>query len=30
MNVEFINDAYTNDGLRLPMIHFESNKKIYV
>ena len=27
MNVEFINDAYTNDGLRLPMIHFESNKK---
>ena len=27
MNVEFINDAYTNDGLRLPMIHFESDKK---
>lgn len=27
MNVEFINDAYTNDGLRLPMIHFESDEK---
>lgn len=27
MNVEFINDAYTSDGLRLPMIHFESDKK---
>ena len=27
MNVEFINDVYTNDGLRLPMIHFESDKK---
>ena len=27
MNIEFINNAYTSDGLRLPMIHFESNKK---
>lgn len=27
MNIEFINDAYTIDGLRLPMVHFESNKK---
>ena len=27
MNIEFINDMYTEDGLRLPMIHFESNKK---
>lgn len=27
MNIEFINDAYTKDGLRLPMVHFESNKK---
>ena len=27
MNVEFINDAYTSDELRLPMIHFESDKK---
>lgn len=27
MNTEFINDAYTSDGLRLPMVHFESNKK---
>lgn len=27
MNIEFINNAYTRDGLRLPMIHFESNKK---
>lgn len=27
MNIEFINNAYTRDELRLPMIHFESNKK---
>ncbi len=27
MNIEFINNAYTSDGLRLPMVHFESNKK---
>lgn len=27
MNVEFITDAYTNDGLKLPMIHFESKEK---
>ena len=27
MNIEFINDAYTADGLRLPMLHFVSNKK---
>lgn len=27
MDIEFINNAYTSDGLRLPMIHFESNKK---
>lgn len=27
MNIEFINNAYTSDGLRLPMLHFESNKK---
>ena len=27
MNIEFINNAYTRDGLRLPMLHFESNKK---
>lgn len=26
-NINFINDAYTKDGLRLPIIHFESNKK---
>lgn len=26
-NIDFINDAYTEDGLRLPMVHFESNKK---
>lgn len=25
--IEFINDAYTSDGLRLPMVHFESRKK---
>lgn len=27
MNIEFINDAYTIDGLRLPMVHFESKEK---
>ena len=27
MNIEFISDAFTEDGLKLPMIHFESNKK---
>ena len=27
MDIEFINNAYTRDGLRLPMLHFESNKK---
>ena len=27
MNIEFINDAYTTDGLRLPMIHYMSNPK---
>ena len=27
MNVEFITDAYTSDGLRLPMVHFESKEK---
>ena len=27
MNVEFINDAYTKDELRLPIIHFESDRK---
>lgn len=26
-NTQFINDAYTEDGLKLPMVHFESNKK---
>ena len=26
-NIEFINNAYTEDGLRLPMVHFDSNKK---
>lgn len=26
-NIEFINNAYTEDGLLLPMVHFESNKK---
>lgn len=25
--IEFINDAYTSDGLRLPMVHFESENK---
>lgn len=27
MNIEFISDAYTKDGLKLPMVHFESSKK---
>ena len=27
MNVEFINNAYTSDGLELPMVHFESKEK---
>ena len=26
-NVEFINEAYTKDGLRLPMVHFNSKEK---
>ncbi len=26
-NIEFINDAYTKDNLRLPMVHFESTEK---
>ena len=26
-NVEFLNDSYTKDGLRLPIIHFEALKK---
>ncbi len=27
MNIEFINDAYTIDGLKLPMVHFEGYEK---
>lgn len=27
MNIEFISDAYTVDGLKLPMVHFESKEK---
>lgn len=27
MNIDFISDAYTSDGLKLPMVHFESNEK---
>lgn len=27
--IEFINDAYTKDNMRLPIVHFNSNKKIY-
>ena len=27
MNIEFISDAYTEDGLKLPMVHFESKEK---
>lgn len=26
-NIEFINNAYTEDGLRLPMVHFDSKEK---
>lgn len=26
-NVEFINDAYTKDNMRLPMVHFNTNEK---
>ena len=26
-NIEFINDTYTEDGLRLPIVHFDSNIK---
>ncbi len=26
-NVEFINDAFTEDGLKLPMVHFNSEEK---
>lgn len=27
MNIEFINNLYTEDNLKLPMVHFESSKK---
>ncbi len=27
VNIEFISDAYTIDGLKLPMVHFESKEK---
>ncbi len=27
MNIEFISDDYTSDGLKLPMVHFESKEK---
>ncbi|MCI9279241.1 MAG: DUF1749 domain-containing protein [Bacilli bacterium] len=27
INIDFISDAYTEDGLKLPMVHFESNEK---
>ncbi len=27
MNIEFINNVYTSDGLKLPMVHFESENK---
>lgn len=27
INIDFIHDAYTEDGLKLPMVHFESSKK---
>lgn len=30
MNIEFINNAYTVDGLMLPMVHFESKEKKYM
>lgn len=26
-NIQFINDAYTEDGLKLPIVHFESKEK---
>ena len=26
-NIEFINNSYTEDGLKLPMVHFESERK---
>ena len=26
-NIEFVNDAYTEDGLCLPMIHFKGDEK---
>ena len=26
-NVDFINDAYTEDGMRLPMVHFKAKEK---
>ena len=27
MNIEFINDAYIEDGLKLPVVHFNSKEK---
>lgn len=27
INIDFVSDAYTEDGLKLPMVHFESNEK---
>ncbi len=27
MDIEFISNVYTTDGLKLPMVHFESNEK---
>lgn len=27
MNIEFINNVYTSDGFKLPMVHFESENK---
>ncbi len=31
MNIEFINDAYTSDDIKLPMVHyFSSNKDVCV
>ena len=26
-SIQFINDAYTEDGLYLPMVHFNSDEK---
>ncbi len=26
-NIEFINNAYTEEGLKLPMVHFNSKEK---